>query len=163
MKVNFKINQSKLFLVWSFFALYSSFLHLEDEAQNKWHTVERKLQRQFHLIWLGGSEHSLTNTLITASNNNVTYIRIAFILGDPGTVWSAPQRFFALSSSLRDETKNGCEASFQVSSLFNIYENYLQSNLTDLHVAKNNRGRPVSQVLNITNGKKWVWKKTRLN
>lgn len=110
---------------------------------------------------MGGSEHSLTNTLITASNNNVTYIRIAFILGDPGTVWSAPQRFFALSSSLRDETKNGCEASFQVSSLFNIYENYLQSNVTDLHVAKNNRGRSVSQVLNITNGKKMSLKKDK--
>ena len=37
-----------------------------------------------------------------------------------------------LSSSLRDETKNGCEASFQVS---------------DLLVAKTNRGRSVSQVL----------------
>ena len=66
-----------------------------------------------------------------------------------------------LSSSLRDETKNGCEASFQVSSLFNIYENYLQSNVTDLHVAKNNRGRSVSQVLNITNGKKMSLKKDK--
>ena len=56
-------------------------------------------------------------------------------------------------SSLRDETKNDCEASFEVSSLFIVYENYLQSNLTDLRVAKTNRDRSVSQVLNITNFK----------
>ena len=56
-------------------------------------------------------------------------------------------------SSLRDETNNGCEASFEVSSLFIVYENYLQSNLTDLRVAKTNRDRSVSQVLNITNFK----------